>query len=183
MTWRLLAIDPGKVSGWAIFENGRYIASGEAETAWVRSSVVQRAAADIEVERFVVGAERWTAGGRMGLQAAIGLGAQWGVWLEHLNLAQVRKAAVLRVPPQTWCGQVLRTSKAKRVEHQRVFFQRAGITPSGQNEADAICIGWYFLKTGKAFEALPKKVQKDERTDNGESSEAVAGSAAAFFNH
>ena len=84
----ILAVDPGKVSGWSHFHHGHNAGSGVARTHEERRVAVASAVEIALGERvpLVVVAEKWTPGGRFaGARTMAGLGAQWGLWLAALE--------------------------------------------------------------------------------------------------
>ncbi len=151
----ILAIDPGKVSGWAIWRDGACIGSGVARTHDDRAYAV-RFAEDYRQTfalPLVVVAEKWTPGGRFaGARTMAGLGAQWGLWLAALEAGGVPKARVLRVHTQTWRARVLGGGWGVTSAQWDALAQRRARVELGfdreidDNEADAVCIGaWATL--------------------------------------
>ncbi len=167
----VLAIDPGKVSGWALFIEGDYITSGTARDYADRNNAARLGAdaADTSKRPLVVVAEKWTPGGKFaGARTMAGLGAAWGLWLAALEVAEVPVSRVLRVHTQTWRAAVLgggwgvtsREWDARAQRHARVVTGRDELD---DNEADAIGIGaWAFTLGGRVEcdRKLPKKLRR-----------------------
>lgn len=158
----ILAIDPGKASGWAVFVCGQCVASGVAKSHETRTLAIDLALVEAERHKlpFVVAAEKWTAGGWASHTAMMGLGASWGDWRTALELAEVPKARVVRVHPQTWRARVLgapRAAKSDQLKKLAVVHasREVGHTPE-TDEADAICIGVWATRAPEVAAKMPK---------------------------
>jgi hypothetical protein len=162
----ILAIDPGKVSGWSIFVDGNCFGSGVAKTHEHRALAVKIALAYAEtsVRPLVVVGEVWTPGGKFaGARTMAGLGAQWGLWLAALEAAGVAKARVLRVKTQTWRAKVLGggwgITKAQwdARSQRRAALELCTPGPVDDNEAEAVCIGIWATRAAEVARKLPAK--------------------------
>lgn len=161
----ILAIDPGKTSGWALFVDGEYTASGIAKKHAERleAATMATVAADQWHLPLVVVAEKWTPGGKFaGARTMAGLGASWGLWTAALEEAEIPKARVLRVNTQTWRARVLgggwgvKTEEWDRRARLRATAE-AGSDVFDDNEAEAICIGVWARMAREVEAKLPKK--------------------------
>lgn len=160
----ILAIDPGKTSGWSAWREGYYVASGTAKTheerLWVAAEAM-KAEAKFGRRVIVVG-EIWTPGGKFaGARTMQGIGSAWGEWLVALELAGIPKSRVMRVKVQTWrsvfaTGRRM-TSEAWNVELARRASQLAQRVVVDDNEADAVCIGWWATRSGDVARKIAKK--------------------------
>ncbi|MEQ8720989.1 MAG: hypothetical protein RID81_06895 [Sandaracinaceae bacterium] len=164
----ILAIDPGKVSGWAILREGRPVLSGTATTREDRERAVGSALCigeDSGLPLVVVG-EKWTPGGRFGgARTMAGLGAAWGRWEETLDEAGVPKTRRLRVNVQTWraatIGGPQRKSeqwKADAVATVRRVYQ---IEAKTSDEAEAVLVGRWAESAGEVGRKLPKRTLRE----------------------
>jgi hypothetical protein len=105
----ILAVDPGKTCGWAIFVEGSLVASGSFKTDLDEILAVFKIAKRYRDESglpLVVVGEKWGRGGRMNPETAAGLGAQWGPWYyaarsKHVG-GDVPLSHILRVHQRTW---------------------------------------------------------------------------------
>lgn len=168
----VLAIDPGKVSGWAIFVEGQHVGSGVARDYADRNNAARLAAKAAETANrpLVVVAEKWTPGGRFaGARTMAGLGAAWGLWLAALEVAEVPVSRVLRVHTQTWraavlgggCGVTSREWDARALRRARLELHTDANLDD--NLADAVCIGaWAFTPKGRTVvdPKLPKRLRR-----------------------
>lgn len=167
----VLAVDPGKVSGYALFCRGELQDSYEVTSADVREYCVNHAVNLSDNERLplVVVAEKWTAGGWRSAASMIGLGAAWGAWAEQLERYGVPKRRIMRVYSQTWRAAVIGGAQRSSAAWKTAAMQRArpvfkGVhgtsTFVGPDEAEAICIGLWAIKAGEVAAALPKAKKK-----------------------
>lgn len=161
----VLAIDPGKASGWAVFVCGRCVASGVASGHDGRMLAVELA--DVEAARaklpLVVVAEKWSAGGWASHTAMIGLGASWGDWRTALGIGGVPASRVVRVLPQTWRARVIGSPRGARSDAlKRMSMMRAAKEVghvADDNEADAICIGIWATRAPEVGAVAAKKTR------------------------
>lgn len=170
MTFCTLAIDPGRVSGWAIFIDGDRVTSGVARNAVDRANAAQfaRYFAESRASTLIVVAEKWTPGGKFaGARTMAGLGASWGLWIAAIENAAIPKSRVFRVHTQTWRAGVLGGGRGITREQwdmraQHLACALAGLDAIDDNEADAICIGaWAYTPKGRiAVDGkLPKRLR------------------------
>ena len=166
----VLAIDPGKVSGWAVLARGVLTASGTARTHVDRRDAVSsatRTAHEASLPVIVVG-EQWTPGGKFaGARTMAGLGAQWGLWQAAFEELAVPKRRVLRVHTQTWRAAILGGGFGVKTAEwdaraQRRASQTAGVHVDDDNEADAICIGLWAARAAKVGDVVPKRKARSE---------------------
>jgi hypothetical protein len=167
----VLAIDPGKVSGFAIFVKGFLVWSDSARTHADRfdpASWAMSEAREWGLPLMVV-AEKWTPGGRFaGARTMAGLGASWGLWLAALEDAGIPKARIIRVHTQTWRaatiggGRGIDTQEWKRRARVRAS-QEAGLLVEDDNAADAICIGLWAIRSGEVGAKMPKRAKAEKK--------------------
>jgi hypothetical protein len=187
LPWRcvLLAVDPAKLSGWALFRDGLLLGHGLASSARERELVAQWAFAEARSGGLplIVVAETWNArsfkpaaSARPGVRAAtrlstatlIGMGASWGRWLEQLEregelrLDRWVGPKVVRVEPTTWravtIGNAGNAASMKLRALQRAqcaCVDRGLLPPADTNVADAIVIGQWGCHAGQVGEVLP----------------------------
>lgn len=165
----ILAIDPGRTSGWALFQCGIYTASGECnamleaerivELMLPRSNHPARFAIELHQQGDKVGDERMTP------RTLIGLSETTGAWKSALLRRGVSERHIVRVLVPTWRGRVTTAARGTRKEaHQSRELMTASWV-SGQritkpNEAAAICIGHWACRAGEIGRTLPKRVQR-----------------------
>jgi len=105
----VLGIDPGAITGYAIFVNGEYHHSEVAGIAYTRHLVVQYAceiATDIHQPLLVI-AETWPSsflpnGKRMSHDSIIGMGVNWGKWLQEIEMFMGAKPNVTLIDTLVW---------------------------------------------------------------------------------
>lgn len=164
--WRAvgLALDVGECTGWAIWREGRYVASGEVRI-YTDAGVVQLGKV-VEAARFeaALGKLPWMAvmerpwGGHMGLA----LPYSAGYWAHALRSAGLPRRAIREVYPATWRAKVLRKglSRAKRDEVRKVEQQTASMVARrmvGADEAPAVLIGQWAMYAQELADSLPAK--------------------------
>lgn len=160
----LLAIDPAKISGWAIFIDGIHHSSGHAITYVDRADAIHVATccASVASLPLIIIAESWTFGGsgndpRATASMQAGLQAQWGMWKLAIEEADTR-CKVVRVNSRRWQSQVLtgyRSTSEQLKRLARLTASRlAGHAVEEENEADAICIGYYGTRADEVMAAL-----------------------------
>ncbi len=160
----ILAIDPGKASGWSIWLAGRIVTWGPCDPG-SELSIVEAARTYERDESLplVVVAEKWSAGGWRSAASMIGLGAQWGRWEGALRLAGHPMRRVVRVYPQTWRSAMLRPGKrgVTSEEWKHLAATRAGWVTSeimaDHNVADAVCIGEWATRAAIVGDRMPKR--------------------------
>lgn len=161
----VLAIDPGRISGWAVFVDGEYTASGVAKRHQDRLEAATMAVVAAEQWHLplVVVGEKWTPGGKFaGARTMAGLGASWGLWTAVLEEAEIPKARMIRVHTQTWRARVLGGGWGVRTAEwdRRARMRASAVVGSDvwdDNEADAICIGLWARLAPEVEAKLPKK--------------------------
>ena len=166
----VLAVDPAKVSGWAIVARAPGTASelacgcNTARTADARRRAAESAfaAAFIAGLPLVVCAERWSSHGAFGgARTQRGLGAAWGRWAEALEIAGVPKRRIVRVYAQTWAGAILSAggrgwTRERREAASIAYVKRRFGIECGADEAAAVCLGVYGMHCAEVAAALPK---------------------------
>ncbi len=162
----VLAIDPAKVSGWAIFEHGRLIAHGVAESAEERAAVFTEHADRIDVvvrEKFTQYNARGKRPGmaRGNFDTYIGLGAAWGRWAEQIEIVGLRR--IVGVTAMVWRGAVLGGMRQKRDDWKALAVRsveaRFGVRVT-DDEAEAILIGFWATKAPEVWDAIPAREQR-----------------------
>lgn len=169
----ILAIDPGASSGWAIFDGGRLVTCGHAQTqderigACLLAEVTAGGRGARAGAPLVVVAEKWTANrsaardARMNAQTNQGLGQAWGLWLAAIETElELPKRRVLRVAQSTWKAKVLGRANWKHgvaVEIMRTLASRHGAPSDAVEDVHAaVCIGLWAVRAGEVGRALPK---------------------------
>ena len=167
----ILAIDAGKVSGWAIWVEGVLSCAGVATTPTDRQLAVTRAyaiAGLLERPLVVVG-ETWhgrmgkAKGGRIGVAVLIGMGAEFGRWREQLDMLRpggVKSPPIVRVLSDDWQGRLLGRGTSAQLElrsRSRAAAMAAGVAelPDDHNACDAVCIGEWGARSGEVGKVLP----------------------------
>lgn len=167
----ILAIDPGKRSGWAIFIDGKLIRHGTARNDAERHDVVEMAAAYAlnHKRKVVVVGESWRQGGRFdGPRTMAGLGASWGAWLVPIRMKGIGTTRILRVPVGEWRravhgGSCYRTrSEWHHLACSRATYE-AGEIVANADEAEAICIGIWASKAAKVKAKLTPKRRRAKK--------------------
>lgn len=160
----ILAIDPGRRSGWCVATCGYVEAAGSATTQRHRSDAVALAL-EVAAERalpLVVVGEKWTPGGRYGgARTMAGLGAQWGLWLAEVE-PHVAARRIVRVYAQTWRARVLGGGRGittaqwharARDRAQQALRREAG----SDDEAEAVCIAVWAAYADEVGAVMPKR--------------------------
>ena len=160
----ILAIDPGKRSGFSIWIRGILatwgpIEPGDELTAVQAARVFE---ANEKLPLIVVG-EKWTAGGWRSAASMMGMGAQWGRWDGALRAANHPKRRVVRVYPQTWRAAILRPRRGANTEqlkHLSVtaanYVAASSVPILDDNVADAINIGRWATRAAVVEALMPK---------------------------
>ena len=137
----VLAIDPGIANtGWAEFCNGKRVTSGCLETSPKNSiqsrigSICQRLA-DIDHNSTVV------------VEDFVGSLGRKTVWLIGAILGYNYQKEIVLVLPRRWPKELHGAGLDKDVYKQKsmLLATAGGHTPKTQHEADAICIGLWYL--------------------------------------
>jgi len=173
----ILAIDPGEKSGAALFVRGLLRDSRQVKGAQERQKAVERAlrSASSEGLPLLVVRERWTAGGAMVPKVAMGLGAAWGRWAEHLETAGIGKTRIATITPQKWRSLTIGGPQRSREQWKAdaILFARehGGFDPAdtiGPDEAAAVCIGFAWMRVPREvgrYIQLAERARKLTRTD------------------
>ena len=163
----ILAIDPGRTSGWAVYSLDRCIASGTAKTHDQRVLAIEIAQAEESRSgrKLVIVAEKWTAGGAFGGARTMGgLGAAWGMWQAALESRGVPNARIVRVYPQTWRAQVLGGGWGVKSDEWALRAAKRAETETGHpcsdDEAEAVCIGAWALRADAVRDKAPSRRRK-----------------------
>lgn len=183
----ILAIDPGKISGWAIYLEGRPVQWGAAKAGDSErvQQVLLRACELAQIHRLplVLLGETWNVGGKRGSPAMWqGLGAAWGAWklaAEHLSLSrrlqpgalgpQLVARRILRVSTSTWRARfgMMRVPKgAPKDWHKTMALQvverELGLTVAldGHDAAEALLIGLWGTRAQAVGKKLPARAMK-----------------------
>ena len=156
----VLAIDPGKVSGWALFLCGRLIAVGTVRKASELQKVIDDAQqlAHKESLRLIVVAETWEAGGWKSHKQLIGMGASWGRWALALELAGHPVRRIVRVSVQTWRSVVLGGARTKHAAERYARARWPAFTFPTDDAAEAACQGAWGCQAGEVLAVLPTRL-------------------------
>ena len=170
-----LAIDPGKVSGAAIFIRRECVGAWACKDPQDRRSVIVEwfkhiASHDQEdiLMRPLVVAERWSQGPRSrdpkaSANMLVGLGAAWGRWQEQLEIAGVSSSQIMRVYPQKWKAKIVSPNAKKTEIAMAVKSMIHGIhipVNDGYDAYDACGIGTWASMAPEVGEKIPKRVLK-----------------------
>lgn len=140
----VLAIDPARVSGWAIACDEQIIASGVAEEAHERRAVVARAASMATPERPLVVVYERSQRGKLSPTTWLGMGDARGRWLEHVELeARLRRCDSVGVEPSVWRTLLWGAKRFHRDYWKAIavtYARSLGIEPRTDDEAEAIAI-------------------------------------------
>lgn len=164
----LMAVDPGKTSGWALW-TGKGWETGVADYWKTRAGTCLDAGMWAhETQRpLVVVAETWrvSGGGKQGREGRAswnsatiaGLGAQWGLWLAELQRLDVPERRIVRVDTGTW-GQAVLGRSRMTTEQRRAASRLRARAVLGRDvthdEAAALCIGLWALRSEKVAKAI-----------------------------
>lgn len=172
----ILAVDPGKVSGVALYHAGKLIDHGTADIAKiVRRGIaswpdVGWADGEAYGMRLVVAIESHNPHGRWGFNAQQGLAESVGVWKAAVNALPKRRPVtrIVRIPVDAWRKAIFgvcrlkphpvadATTQWKFMAIQAVQ-QRHNLTVTDHNEAEAILIGECASKSGEVAKVLGKR--------------------------
>ena len=162
----ILAIDPGRTSGWAVFAFDRCIASGTAKTHDQRMLAIEIAQAEESrsKRKLIVVAEKWSPGGRWYTATMTGIGAAWGMWQAALESCGVPAARIVRVYPQTWRAKVLGGGWGVKSDEWALRAAKRAETETGHpcsdDEAEAVCIGAWALRADAVRDKAPGRSRK-----------------------
>lgn len=184
----ILAIDPGRKAGAALFLRGVLIDSWQVKPGG-EAAVVAEAIVRAEGEPIVVVRENWSLGGRRGEGSAshqhigmlAGLGAAWGRWDGALLGAGIPTSRVVKVYARTWQASVISGRALTRAETLRIAVNRARAIAHrdvGEDEAVAICIGLWATKAPEVLAVLSIADGKRLGIDVKAAREFVAGRKA-----
>lgn len=159
----ILAIDPGRVSGWALYVHGQRLDSGIANTVETRRAAVElaQAAERDSGYRLVVVGETWQASRhagkdrRMNAATLAGLGASWGLWLAALEEAEHPKRRVMRCPQTAWKRAIVGSPFASHAVSMVALARRYGDRP--EDELAALAIGEWATRAGEVAAKIPKR--------------------------
>ena len=166
--WRcvILAVDPGDASGWSIWTNGGYKASGILEAH-------QRDAIPRVIEMLSEYAEDAGSPPVMVRErpfSARTIGPAWGMWDAAWERAFGNRRKVVKVWPSTWMSRVLGVStkagkeaiRGRSIQTARTIQALAGqsMRETTHDEAAAVCIGRWGTHAGEVGKALGKRAMK-----------------------
>ena len=172
----LMAVDPGKASGWALTYVAPYEphlrtwSHGTTETWLHRSDACTHAHAIAHAigQPLVVVAETWRmkktgpkkSQSKIGLPQILSLAAQWGRWLAELERLDVPAKRIVLVETGTWRQAIFGRSRGGSAGFKTQAMMRARAV-LGHNmtadEAEALCIGLYGLRSEKVAAAIGKR--------------------------
>ena len=145
----LLALDPAKVSGWALYVNGAYHSSGcGTHNRADRDRIIAGADALGEMNLAIV-METWSLHGKWSNAAKMSVCEQAGRWKESMEYHAVVHRLV-RVPVDQWRRGLFGRSNMKSEQAKAMAMLRArastGRPAVDDNEAEAICIAVWALQ-------------------------------------
>ncbi len=173
----ILAIDPGKVSGAALFKCGELKYHGPVDSFGKMQNAVQRAAAGagsyvtqdgkglplvIVIERFVPHG-KWSAASRAGLNENVGM---WKAAIAELPKRRNYGPYVVRVYPQTWRGKLYSAAGPGEFTSDGWkdvavgYVENAYSITTDHNTAEAILIGRWSCRAGSVGDVLPKRFRE-----------------------
>lgn len=146
----LLAIDPAKCSGWAIFVDGKYHSSGSGElNRYERDTIVETVemlAGDSG--EVAIAMETWSLHGKWSNLAKMSVCEQAGRWLDSIEVYALRPR-VVRVRVDEWrrglFGRGNMKSEAAKAMAMRQARGVLGRHAVDDNEAEAVCIAAWAL--------------------------------------
>ena len=160
----ILAIDPGKSSGWSIWFNGDYIESGECssfddpELTKVVALVIHLAQEAQVPSALVLEKHPWHGRGR---HVGAGLEAAKEIWRAKWVACGGVKARMLQVHLNTWRSAILGKTTGKEViEREQRTAKAIAKRDVGADEAAAICIGRWATVSALVGDSLPKKFRE-----------------------
>lgn len=162
-THYLLAIDPGAAAGWALFVDGQLTAYGPAQgdSFWGFVNAMKDhmpAVATLEQARLAecVIEQGWSNG----TKGALTLGQRRGIAQAAAEYFDFRKTVY--IPSATWQNGLHGSIKGKDTKQLALDYVREKyqISNIDHNQAEAICLGTYFLG---ARHSVPTKAKKSRR--------------------
>lgn len=171
MTFATLSIDPGAKGGAAFWLDGSFKWSLPVDCGEHRMAVLGQAWSDAGELPLVIVAETWTPHGKMGFNAALGLGAQWGRWQERIDelppvkVGRWQGPKIVKVKPGEWRRAVFGSGwgNKPKAEWSALALQRVkamhGVTAT-DDEAVAVLIGEWATKTKAVQDVLPVKFRR-----------------------
>lgn len=181
----IVAVDPGRTSGWSTLIEGRPISWGTLSAGDVQSiERVLRAACElaerVDLPVVVIG-EEWNVGGQRGMRQWQGLGAAWGSWrfaaerlsaegrAERTATRRIVARRIMRVSTSTWrahFGISRRPSGAPSDWHKAQAVRLVGevlkldASLSEHDAAEALLIGWWSAHAHAVGERLPTRIMQ-----------------------
>lgn len=153
----ILAIDPGAVSGWALWHFGP-ITSGVAKTWKERADVISMALNTACEEPLVVAIEKWQPGGlRMSFSTMVGLGRARGKWDHVLEVAGIRR--IVEATPYEWRKATIGAGRVGREDAKSMARARYPHAESPDG-AEALCIAEWADKSGAAKAMAAKRFRR-----------------------
>lgn len=162
--WRcvILAIDPGKRGGIAIFRGGTLVAYGDGAK---NATEIARAYADDDRLPLVVAIEDWTTWGKWSYAAKMGLAESVGEWKARVNAMPRRRPTtkIVRIKLDAWRKAIYGFCRAKSGfdwKEQAIYSanMRHNVRVSDHNIAEAILLGEYACRcpeVGRLAGVLP----------------------------
>jgi len=167
----ILAIDPGKRSGWCLSDSGARIRSGHAAAIGELRDVVVSAIGHAEAQPapLVIVAERWSQHGRWTAAAQAGTSAQWGRWLAVIEEAKAAFVIprigrmdlirpIVRVDSNVWYRALGGSTRDKREERLAYAMRRSGT--DDPDEACARCIAEWATFAPEVDAVLPRAFRR-----------------------
>lgn len=146
----VLGIDSGKIPGYAILECGEYVTSGIAEDPFTKCDAII-AARTISFQKhlpLLFIAENWPApflpdGRRMSHDSILGMGQNWGLWLQEIQKIPEQYRIVVRIDTLEW-RRFYGTNTCSKQQAKRLALilaaQIANKPIDDHNEAEAILL-------------------------------------------
>lgn len=169
----IVAVDPARTSGWAVFLEGRPVSWGEVDAADnVRIEEILLAACELAVKLkfpIVLLGEDWgpARGGYGGAGARAGLEAAWGSWRyasERLHARGLPVIHLVRVNVTTWKAAFglagLREEFAKIYAIRSVMERMKINVGEAHNAAEALLIGTWGSRAAKVGAKLPVRIMR-----------------------
>lgn len=146
----VLAVDQGKRSGWAVFEQAELRASGKAINHTQRLAAVQSAQrisenSDLQLVMALEGHDHMPASMGANTATLIGMGAARGRWQECAEMSGLPSKRIVEIGVADWRRRVFgKQRKLRRAAVKEMAIRAAqvlyGVTCL-DDEAEAICIG------------------------------------------
>lgn len=156
----VLAIDPGEVSGWAIWQRGQLVRAGAIEDVFgpLVVELVQHFATRYQGPHVAVVERPF----RVRFASQTSIGAADAIWRRRLEEARIR---FVRVYPSSWRSRVLgkgwgnASRDLARAKEQEVACAIAGVASIHPDAAPAVCMGQWGSFAGETLAVLPKRVR------------------------